>query len=35
LLAGAETFVEIARFGEKNIDRLRRFRPFRDGYTLP
>src|ERR1700674_287442 len=28
---GAETFVDIARFGEKKIDLLRRFRPFRDG----
>jgi predicted transposase YbfD/YdcC len=31
VLGGAETFVEIARFGEKKIDLLRRFRPFRDG----
>lgn len=31
VLAGAETFVDIARFGEKKIDLLRRFRPFRDG----
>ena len=30
-LGGAETFVDIARFGEKKIDLLRRFRPFRDG----
>jgi hypothetical protein len=28
---GAETFVDIARFGEKKINLLRRFRPFRDG----
>jgi predicted transposase YbfD/YdcC len=28
VLAGAETFVDIARFGEKKIDLLRRFRPF-------
>jgi hypothetical protein len=26
-LAGAETFVDIARFGEKKIEFLRRFRP--------
>ncbi|MBV8522252.1 MAG: ISAs1 family transposase [Acetobacteraceae bacterium] len=31
VLAGAETFVEIARFGEKKLDFLRRFKPFRDG----
>ena len=31
VLAGAETFVDIDRFGEKKIDLLRRFRPFRDG----
>ena len=31
VLAGAETFVEIARFGQKKLDLLRRFRPFRDG----
>jgi len=31
VLGGAETFVDIARFGEKKIDLLRRFRPFRDG----
>src|SRR6202790_774937 len=31
VLAGAESFVEIARFGEKKLDLLRRFRPFRDG----
>ena len=31
VLAGAETFVDIARFGEKKIDVLRRFRPFRHG----
>src|SRR6202166_4161284 len=30
-LGGAETFVDIARFGEKKINLLRRFRPFRDG----
>src|SRR6266571_1554932 len=28
---GAETFVDIARFGEKKIGLFRRFRPFRDG----
>jgi predicted transposase YbfD/YdcC len=31
VLAGAESFVEIARFGDKKLDLLRRFRPFRDG----
>ena len=31
VLAGAETFVDIARFGEKKLDLLRRFKPFRDG----
>jgi len=31
VLAGAESFVEIARFGEKKLDLLRRFRPFLDG----
>lgn len=31
VLAGAETFVDIALFGEKKRDLLRRFRPFRDG----
>jgi predicted transposase YbfD/YdcC len=31
VLAGAESFVDIARFGEKKRDLLRRFRPFRDG----
>src|SRR6202051_3937696 len=31
VLGGAETFVDIARFGEKKIKLLRRFRPFRDG----
>ena len=31
VLAGAETFVDIARFGEKKIALLRRLRPFRDG----
>ena len=31
VLAGAETFVEIARFGAKKLDLLRRFRPFLDG----
>lgn len=30
-LGGAETFVDIARFGEKKLALLRRFRPFRDG----
>src|ERR1700676_319989 len=31
VLGGAETFADIARFGEKKIDLLRRFRAFRDG----
>lgn len=31
VLAGAESFVDIARFGGKKLDLLRRFRPFRDG----
>ncbi len=31
VLGGAETFVDIARFGEKKLGFLRRFRPFRDG----
>jgi predicted transposase YbfD/YdcC len=31
VLGGAETFVDIARFGEKKIGLLRRFRPFCDG----
>jgi len=31
VLAGAETFVDIARFGQKKLDLLRRFLPFRDG----
>jgi predicted transposase YbfD/YdcC len=31
VLAGAETIVDIARFGEKKRELLRRFRPFTDG----
>src|ERR1017187_3781569 len=31
VLGGAETFVDIARFGEKKLGLLARFRPFRDG----
>ena len=31
VLGGAETFVDIARFGQKKLGLLRRFRPFRDG----
>jgi len=31
VLAGSETFVDIARFGEKKLEFLRRFRPFREG----
>jgi hypothetical protein len=30
-LAGAEAFTDIARFGEKKLVLLRRFRPFKDG----
>jgi predicted transposase YbfD/YdcC len=31
VLAGAEAFTDIARFGQKKLDLLRRFRPYRDG----
>lgn len=31
VLAGAEAFTDIARFGQKKLDLLRRFRPFLDG----
>ena len=31
VVAGADTFVDIARFGTRKIDLMRRFRPFRDG----
>ncbi len=31
VLAGAEAFTDIARFGEKKLELLQRFRPFRDG----
>jgi len=31
VLAGSEAITDIARFGEKKLDLLRRFRPFRDG----
>jgi len=31
VLAGSETFVDIARFGDKKLELLRRFRPFCDG----
>ena len=31
VLAGCESWVEIAKFGEKKLDLLRRFRPFEDG----
>ena len=31
VLAGAEAFTDIARFGTRKLDFLRRFRPFRDG----
>jgi hypothetical protein len=29
--AGCESWVEIAKFGDKKLDLLRRFRPYRDG----
>src|SRR6202140_5079250 len=35
VLAGAETFVDIARFGQKKIAFLRRFSPFPDGTPSP
>ncbi len=35
VLAGAETFVDITRFGDKKLNLLRRFRPFRDGMVIP
>ena len=31
VLAGADSFVDIARFGRMKLEFLRRFRPFRDG----
>jgi predicted transposase YbfD/YdcC len=31
VLAGCESWVEIARYGEKKLEFLRRFRPFKDG----
>src|ERR1700756_5328966 len=31
VLAGAEAFTDIARFGEKKLELLRRFRPYRNG----
>jgi predicted transposase YbfD/YdcC len=31
VLAGAESFVDIARFGDRKLALLRRFRPFKDG----
>jgi predicted transposase YbfD/YdcC len=31
VLAGADSFIDIARFGEKKLDLLRRFRPFHGG----
>jgi len=31
VLAGSEAITDIARFGEKKLELLRRFRPFRDG----
>ena len=31
VLAGAETITDIARFGDKKLHVLRRFRPFREG----
>ena len=34
VLAGADAFTDIARFGDKKLELLRRFRPFRDGTPL-
>ena len=31
VLAGADSWVEIAKFGEKKLDFLRRFQPFKNG----
>src|SRR3982751_1569410 len=31
VVAGAEAFTDIARFGQKKLELLRRFRPYRDG----
>ena len=31
VLAGANCWVEIAKFGDKKLDFLRRFRPFKNG----
>ncbi len=31
VIAGAETITDIARFGDKKLDLLRQFRPFREG----
>ena len=31
VIAGCDCWVEIAKFGEKKLDLLRRFRPFKDG----
>src|SRR5260370_10782027 len=31
VIAGAETITDIARFGDKKLELLRRFRPFREG----
>src|SRR4029453_2461001 len=31
VLAGSEAITDIARFGERKLELLRRFRPFRDG----
>jgi hypothetical protein len=31
VLAGAKAFTDIARFGEKKLDLLRRFGPYKDG----
>src|SRR5258707_6373470 len=35
VLAGAETFTDIARFGERKIELLRRFPPLYNGYAPP
>jgi len=34
VIAGADSLIDIARFGEKKLDLLRRFRPFRRGHEM-
>jgi len=34
VIAGADSLIDIARFGEKKLDLLRRFRPFRGGHEI-